>query len=101
MEVEGLGEIFIEAGEQPKLLLSCSLVRSQGNGFFPGLPLLCFGNQIETAPIGQPDITHQHVEPQIAKQFEGILHVARSRDLVAAMNQETGKNDATIFMVLD
>jgi hypothetical protein len=101
MEVERLGEIFVEAGEQPKLLLSRSLVTGQCNGLFPRLPLLRFDHQLETASIRQPDVTHQHVEPQIAKQAQGVLHVARGRDLVTAMNQKIRKNDSTIFMVLD
>jgi hypothetical protein len=101
MEVERFGEIFIETGEQPELLLARLLVSGQGDGLFPWLPFLRFGHQIETAPIGQPDIAHQDVEAQIAKQTQRILHITRGRDLVAAMDQKTRQNGPAIFMVLD
>lgn len=101
MEVERFGEIFIKAGEQPQLLLPSSLMSSQCDGFFPRLPFLRFDHQFETAPIGQSDITHQDIEAQIAQQPQRILHIARRRDLVTAMNEKIRKNHATIFMVLD
>jgi hypothetical protein len=101
MEVERLGEIFVEAGEQPKLLLSGLRVSGQGNRLFPRLQLLGFGDQLETTSIGQPDVTYQHVEPHISKETQRIMHVGRGRDLVPAVNQKIRKHRATIFVILD
>lgn len=89
MEVERLREILIEAGAQPALLFLALRLRGQGDCFFPRLPLLRFGNQIEPASIGQSDIAHQHLETEVAEQDQRILHVGRGQDLMAAVGEET------------
>ena len=72
MEVERLREIFIEAREQSEFLLPGPLVSGQGDRLFPRLTLLCCGDQLEPASIGQPNVTDQDVKTQIAQQEQGV-----------------------------
>ena len=89
VKVERLGEVFIEAGAQPAFLLLALLVRGQGDGFFPRLPLLRFHHQVEPASVGQSDVAHQHFKTEMTEQDQRILHGRRGRNFMAAVGEET------------
>lgn len=101
MEVKRLGEILIKAGPQPALFLAAAFVRGQGDRFFPGLSLFCLHHQVEAGAIGEPDVAHEHIKTQILQEAQSVLHVARTRNFVAAMNQQIRENDTAIFVVFD
>ncbi len=99
MKVEWLRQVFVKSGANSKFALL--RVRCQGDGFFPGLTLSRFGHQVEPASVGEPNIAEQDFETQVVKQNQRVLHVGRGRDLIAAVGQETGKDLATVRVILD
>ncbi len=101
MEIERLGEIFIEAGQQSPLPFATALMRGQSDCFFPRLSLPCLDHEVEPVAVGQSDVAHEDVEAQIIQQAEGVFHVARTRHFMAAVDQQIREYDAAIFVVLD
>ena len=89
MEVKRLGQIFVKSGPQPEFPFPVPLVPRQRDRFLPRLTLLRFRHKIESAAVRQPNVAYQDFKTQVVEQDQRVLHVRRSRDLMATMSQET------------